>query len=288
MPHHPAFDDRANLDAQYNNRALVPNHVQLYKNWAPLSAKVFDDYKFHKDVVYGPSPRELIDIILPEGKGPHPVMIYIHGGYWMSREKSDQTFIAPAFADAGIAFALIEYDLMPKVTMSDIVTQCQSAAIFIHRHADIYNLDSSKIFISGHSAGGHLTAILASTDWSRFDCPQDMLKGGCALSGIYDLSPVRHTYIQEVIGLTDRDVAEYSPLNFKNKASIPLVVAAGGSESEAFRHQSRGLVNAWNKDSSTCTYIEPTGLNHFTILSEYSNADSDLTQDTITMIKNMS
>ena len=285
LPSHPALDSPEEIDAQYNNRALVPEHPQLYEQWQPLCAQVLADFTCHQDVAYGASQRERMDIVLPNSAGPHPVLLYIHGGYWMSRSKSDQTFLARAYAEAGIAFVLVEYDLIPSVGMNDVVYQCRAATAWLHAHADEYGLDTERFFVSGHSAGGHLTAMLADTDWATFcDGPADLIKGGVAISGIYDLTPIRHSYMQETLALSEADVATNSPQFFKTAPRVPLIVAPGGAESDAFRHQSRNLVNTWNAVNGNCSYLEVPGCNHFTILSEFSDPESQLAKATMEMI----
>ena len=284
LPAHPSFDS-PDLDAQYNNRAMVPEHVEMYEKWETMCSDVFIDFPSHQDVAYGPSPREAMDIILPTGGGPHPALLYIHGGYWMSRTKGDQTFLARAYADAGIAFILVDYDLIPDVRMGDIVHQCRSATAWIHDHANDYGIDAKRIFVSGHSAGGHLAAILAATDWQTFSGgPKDLMKGGVALSGIYDLTPIQHSYMQETLALTDAELAANSPQFFADAPTIPLIVAPGGAESDAFKHQSRDLVNTWNAKGANCKYLEPDCCNHFTILADFADPESGLCRATIGLV----
>ncbi|MBT6094490.1 MAG: alpha/beta hydrolase [Rhodospirillaceae bacterium] len=288
LPTHPPLGT-PEMDAQYNNRELVPEHVGLYEKWAPMCADVVADFPCHQGVAYGSSPREIMDIVLPpEGHSPdapHPVLVYIHGGYWMSRSITDQTFLARAYAEAGIAFVLVEYDLIPGVRMADIIRQCRQATQWVHDHAGDYGLDANRIFVGGHSAGGHLTAALAATDWPTFSGgPKDLMKGGIALSGIYDLAPIQQSYMQETLALTDDEVAADSPQFFDPTPTQPLIVAPGGGESDAFKHQSRNLVNTWNAKGADCRYLEPDGCNHFTILSDFANPESELAQATMAMV----
>jgi len=275
------------LDAQYNNRAMVPEHVQMYEAWQPLCAQVMQDFPSHQGVAYGTSKREIMDIVLPDGPGPHPLLVYIHGGYWMSRDISDQTFLARAYADAGIAFALIEYDLIPSVRMADVIRQCRAATQSLYDHAGDYGIDRERIFVSGHSAGGHLTAVLAATDWAaETGGPADLMKGGIALSGIYDLAPIQAGYMQETLALTDAEVERDSPLNFAAAPVMPLLVVPGGGESDAFKWQSRSLVNAWNAKGGDLRYLEPAGCNHFTILAEFADPESELARATMALVQN--
>lgn len=275
------------LDAQYNNRAMVPEHMQMYEAWQPMCGQVMRDFPSHQGVAYGTSKREIMDIVLPKGPGPHPLLVYIHGGYWMSRDISDQTFLARAYADAGIAFALIEYDLIPSVRMADVIRQCRTATQWLHDHAGDYGIDRERIFVSGHSAGGHLTAVMAATDWpAETGGPKNLMKGGIALSGIYDLAPIQAGYMQETLALTDEEVERDSPLNDATAPTMPLLVVPGGGESDAFKWQSRSLVNAWNAKGGDLRYLEPAGCNHFTILAEFADPESELARATMALVKN--
>jgi arylformamidase len=285
LPPHPRFDDRAGLDAQFNNRAMVPEHVGMYERWQQMCAKVFEDFPCRRDVAYGKSPRETMDIVLPTGAGPNPALLYIHGGYWMSRSKDDQTFLARAYAEAGIAFVLVEYDLMPAVRMADIVRQCRQAIAWVHANAAELGIDAERLYVSGHSAGGHLTAVMAQTDWqAEMRLPAATLKGGIAISGIFDLRAMAGCYLQDTLGLTDDEVATWSPQFSEKAPAIPLLVVPGGAESDAFRHQSRNLVNTWNARGARCRYLEPAGCNHFTILSAFADPANELCQATIDLV----
>ena len=278
--------DQAGLDAQYNNREHVPNHPKYYETWEPMCSEVLAQFDHHIDLKYGDSPREGIDLILPKGDGPHPVQLYIHGGYWMSRSKTDQTFLARPFVEAGAAFGLIEYDLIPDVRINDIVRQCRSAAAWVHANAAAYNLDPNRIYVSGHSAGGHLTVMLSLTDWPTF-CggPTDLMKGGCAISGIYDLTPIQLCYMQKTLGFSDEDLFQNSPIRMTAVPNTDLIIAVGGAETDEFRRQSQDFNDNWNAKGATCTFLEQPECNHFSILSNLANADSSMVEG---MLRQMS
>jgi len=271
--------DQAGLDAQYNNREHVPDHMDHYAGWAAPCDQVVADFSHWLDAAYGDSPREALDIFAPDGDGPFPVHVYIHGGYWMSREKSDQRFLARPFVEAGAVFVLVEYDLMPNVRMADIVRQCRDAVAWVYDNAVDFKADPGRIYVSGHSAGGHLVAMLAETDWlAHADVSDSLIKGGCAISGIFDLTPIQRTYMQETLGLTDDEIAENSPLFFDPVPTVPLIVAAGGAETDEFRRQSIDFAENWNNRGGECTHMECDGSNHFTILNDLADPGSDLVQ----------
>ena len=278
--------DQNELDAQYNNRAHVPDYEQYYEGWEPLCADVLERFEHHLDLDYGTSPRERLDLILPADNKPHSVLLYIHGGYWMSRSKSDQTFLAKPFVEAGVAFGLIEYDLIPDVSMDDIVRQCRSAVAWIHANAEFYGLDPNRIHIAGHSAGGHLTAMLSLTDWTAF-CggPADLIKSGCAISGIYDLTPIQLSYMQDVLNLKDDEITRNSPTLTAEAPTIPIIIAAGGAETDEFCRQSRDFASDWNSKGGNCSFLDVTGCNHFSILSNLADPKSQIVKDVLTQIE---
>ena len=173
--------DKALLARQYNNRELVPDHAQYFARWAEGSARARSTMACHLDIPYGDRPGEAIDLF-PSRKGDGSCMMFIHGGYWRSLDKKDFSFLAPAWVDAGVSLAVVNYDLCPRVTMEEIVRQMLRASRWLWLHAEAYGMDQDRLYVSGHSAGGHLTAMLMSALWPAFDArlPKDLWKGGLA------------------------------------------------------------------------------------------------------------
>jgi len=263
--------DQTALDAQYNNRIAVPEHTEIYAAWKIDCERVLMNHDHRLDVAYGPEPTQKLDIILPDTDGPFPINIFIHGGFWMSRSKDDMTFVAEGLADAGAAVVIIDYALMPDVTMDDIVRQCREAVVWVYKNADSFGGDPERIHISGNSAGGHLVAMLMSTTFS--DVPANIIKSGCALSGIYDLEPIRHTYMQATLNLSEEDVQKNSPLKLAPSSRSPLIIFYGTLESDEFKRHAGTLLRTWG---SQCTAIERPGKNHFTIVADFADAKGEL------------
>ena len=277
--------DQNELDAQYNNRAHVPDYENYYERWKPACAEILTNFENHLDLPYGNRARERIDLILPEGRGPHPIQLYIHGGYWMSRSKSDQTFLAKPFVETGVAFGLIEYDLIPDVRIIDITRQCRTAAAWIYENAHSYGLDANQIYVSGHSAGGHLTAMLALTDWTAFGkCPTNLMKGGCAISGIYDLNPIKLSYMQDILSFNTTEVVENSPILSDNVPKTPLIITVGAAETDEFRRQSKAFSDDWYTKGGNCSFLEQSSSNHFSILDELGDREGKLAQNILTQM----
>src|SRR5205085_6947693 len=183
--------DKAMLERLYNNRELVPEHPQYFARWAEDSQLARSRMSCQLDLRYGEMPGETIDLF-PARKGDGSCLMFIHGGYWRSLDKKDFSFLAPALVDGGISLAVVNYDLCPAVTIEEIVRQMLRASRWLWLHAEDYGMDQDRLYVSGHSAGGHLTAMLMCAQWPTFDrqLPKDLWKGGLAISGLYDLRPL--------------------------------------------------------------------------------------------------
>lgn len=267
------------LDRQYSPRASVPDHERHALEAASRSA----DYRSRAgnavyDVAYGPHPMETLDVFRPGSPAGAPVHVFIHGGYWRARVKEEFSYVAEPLVDAGAVVAVVNYALCPEVSIEEIVRQTRACCAFLWRNPDVHGGDIDRMHISGHSAGGHLAAMLMATDWPHFDdgLPADMIKSGVLLSGIYDLTPILRTSVQNDVRLTDDAVRRISPLTRKPATKAPMTIAVGGAESDEFRRQSRVLADAW-KRLAPIEHLELPGLNHFSILTETATADSQLT-----------
>lgn len=275
---------QAALDAQYNNRALVPEHPQLLESWQQDAAGRLAGVRVERDVAYGPSPEEKLDLYLSDTPDRAPVIVFLHGGYWMSRHKEDFNYVAPDFVAAGAIVAVVEYALMPTVDLGEVVRQCRAATAWVHANVAGYGGDPRRVVVTGNSAGGHLTAMMQATDWPDF-CggPADMVHAGVALSGIYDLEPVRHTYMQPTLELSESDVATLSPVHLAPNAKTRGVIAVGGDETDEFHRQSRLLVDDWSGKGAELELMAPDGCNHFTIVKEFATAGTELHRRTLAL-----
>src|SRR5437868_2852542 len=169
MPAHPVFleYDQAALDREYNNRAKVADHAHWLARYPRQSALARAELPARLDVAYGSHPGEHLDLYLPRHPGRAPVHVFIHGGYWHLMDKSDFSFVARGLNPGGVAVAVINYALIPTVDMDELVRQCRASIAWLHGHADSFGGDPDRISVSGHSAGGHLVAMLMATDWQQ-------------------------------------------------------------------------------------------------------------------------
>ena len=252
-------------EPQYNQRLNVPDRPASMAMRQELSELVRRRLRSTLDVSYGESDLERLDIYPAAGAGA-PVMIFIHGGYWQRFDKADVAFLAEPFVRAGITLVNINYNLCPAVTLDTIVTEARAACAWVWRHIAAHGGDPNRIFVSGNSAGGHLTAMMIATDWPALDTalPSDMLKGGLAVSGIYDLEPLRHTSINDAVGL-DADAAQRnSPVTLQPPTTAPVVIAVGALESTEFHRQAQLLALTWRATRTRTLVVE--NCHHFNIL----------------------
>jgi arylformamidase len=267
--------DPAWLDRQYNNRALVPEHARHFERWARDSKAAREQLRGLLDVAYGHGDAEKLDIFpapRKAGTPPAPVMVFIHGGYWRSLDKSDHSFLAPAFVKRGACVVVLNYALCPAVTIPDIVLQMVKAVAWVYRHIAVHGGDPQRISLVGHSAGGHLAAQLLTCLWPSVgdDLPPDLVKDALSISGLYDLEPLRHTpFLQESLRLRAEQVQMASPALLPaphvGEGRGVLVSVAGGNESAEFLRQNRLIQQAWGAEAVPVCEALP-GLNHFSVL----------------------
>jgi len=266
--------DKAFLAREYNNRELVPEHPQFFARWGETSLRARSRMLSYLDRRYGDMPGETIDLF-PARKGDGSCMMFIHGGYWRSLDKQDFSFLAPAWVDAGVSLAVVNYDLCPKVTMEEIARQMLRASRWLWLHAEQYGMDQDRLYVSGHSAGGHLAAMLMCALWPVFDArlPKDLWKGGLAISGLYDLRPLRHVdFLQQDLRLDEAAALRLSPAFMPQATRAPVMSCVGGGESSEFQRQNALLGERWRGVED----IEMPGTNHFSVIDGLVDASSEL------------
>lgn len=259
------------LDWQYNNRERVPNSVEIMENFAARGRDYVASAEPVFDLSFGDSDAEVLDIYpAHNADGPAPVLIFFHGGYWFSRHKDDFQFVPAGFAPAGAMVVIVNYALIPDVDLAELVRQCRAATAWTHKNAAKYGGDPERLFIAGHSAGGHVTAMMFATDWDQWGMPKSAIKGGFAISGLYDLEPIRLNYMNPTLGFTEETVRELSPINLKAEVTAPIVFAAGGAETPEFLRHNTLMSPLWGERGIQCEEIIEPGLNHFTVLEDFT------------------
>ncbi len=254
------------LEAEYNNRVLVPDHLAIFERWRRDSASFRDRTPCTLDIAYGEEPLNKLDFF--RAKNSRGTVIFIHGGYWRSLDKADFSFVAKPFIDAGLDVALINYRLCPSVRISEAAGDCRQALVWIIENGGAHDMSVDRIALAGHSAGGHLVAMLYATDWQQLRCNVGNVIGGIALSGVFDLEPLIHCSMNADLQLNHHTARAASPVKLVPTLTMPLHLAVGAGESRAFREQSHLLAAAWPDICGTPEEVE--NANHFTVVDHFA------------------
>ena len=276
------FSTQEELDAQYNLRDTVPDYPAYSRFYEESSRLARERLECTLDVPYGPTLAERLDVFPAAGRDA-PVLIFIHGGYWCRFSGKEFSFVAEGPVSAGVTTVVVNYALCPAVSVGEIVRQCRASAAWIHANAASFGGDPEKVFVSGHSAGGHLSAMLAMTDWEgEYGLPADLIKGCSPISGLFDLAPFPYTYLQPRLQLTWDEVLRYSPIrNLPTNANTaantyfpPMLVSYGEEEAPELRRQSDDFLAAWKSAGLEGELLTQPGGDHFSAISGFLKADS--------------
>ena len=264
-------------EAGYNLRLRHPDFEDYFAVWKAESERVRESLTCTLDVRYGAGPNMTADLFPAPAAGA-PIQVFIHGGYWRAMDKDVHSFPAEGFLAAGGAAVSLNYALVPAVTLDTIVEQCRTAIEWIADYASRLNGGPDRIFVSGHSAGGHLTAMMLCTDWAARGRSANLVKGGTAISGIFDLAPIMETSINDDVRLDAEAAARNSPIHHLPQMGAPLIAAVGAAETPAFVAQNRAFAEAWQARGFEATVMEIEGLHHYNVVSEMGRPGSALTQ----------
>jgi len=264
--------DQAGLDAQYNLRAAVPDAVECLAECARRSAVVRAMRPVRLDVPFGPTHGERVNVY-PAPKPGAPVLVFIHGGYWQRLDKNDFDYVAEPFAAAGAAVVNVDYTLAPTVAMDEIVRQARAAVAWSWREAKSFNGDPARIHVAGHSAGGHLATMAALTEWDGFapGLPKDLIKSATAISGVYELEPIRLSAQNAGLMLDAAAARRNSPMLYVKKSVPPLTLAVGAAETADFIRQQRDFAAAMTKAGAPVTALEIPARHHFDVIHELAD-----------------
>jgi arylformamidase len=267
------------VEREYNNRALVPDHPAYFARWEKDSAFVRATLACDLDVAYGPDPRQRIDLFPAErARG---TLVFIHGGYWRSLDKSVFSWLASSWVAAGVSVAIPNYRLAPRVPVEDIVEDAIAAANWLFLNGVKHSIATERVVLSGHSAGGHLAAAIFATPWSRLKFDPARIVGGVPFSGVFDFAPLLQSSMNADLRL---DAASAARLRLDDKRptlAAPLVIAAGGAESSEFQRQSRLLAEAWRPQVRSLLLLP--GLNHFNIVDSFAERGQPLHDATLAL-----
>ena len=270
------FSSPAQIDAQYNAGAAVPDAADRMRAYAEKSRLARERLRCTLDVPFGPTLDETLDIF-PADVPNAPVFVFIHGGYWRALSSKDFSFVATGLQPLGITTVVVNYSLCPKVTIDEITRQARAAVAWTLRHIGEHGGDAAKVAVGGHSAGGHLSAMCLQARWAEeYGLPADPLAAGLLVSGIYDIEPLRHSYLQPQIQLDDGIVRRNSPLFGVRACATPILITWGADESAEFERQSTSLHEAWQAAGNHSELLAQRGANHFTAIDGFADPESPL------------
>lgn len=261
-------------EKEYDNRARVPEHPQIFARWDSEAAAYRDARKDAQiGLKYGPSARQTIDFF-PADKAGAPLAMFIHGGWWRALSPVSFSQMAKGLNANGIDVAVVGYDLCPTVSIATITEQMRAACL------NLWRTHKKRITVYGHSAGGHLTACMIATDWKKLEpsAPADLVPAGYAISGVFDLTPLTHVSFNADLKLDDAEARRVSPLLWTVPQGAILDAAVGGIESSEFLRQSKTIAEAWGKRGAATRYVPIEGANHFTVLDPLTDAGSAMTK----------
>jgi arylformamidase len=263
-------------EAEYNNRARVPEHPEIFARWTHEAelyrAEMLKNGRAELGLTYGSTPRQTVDLFLAQGRENAPLAIFIHGGWWRSLEPTIFSQMARGPNGRGISVAVVGYDLCPIVTIADIVEQMRRMCAFLWQRF------GRRMTVYGHSAGGHLAAALLATDWRTLypKAPADLVPAAYSISGVFDLTPLLATSVNQDLRLDPAQARALSPQFWPVPAGRIFDAVVGGLESGELKRQSRTIAATWQQTGVQTRYEEVAGTNHFTVIDPLSDPQSTM------------
>jgi arylformamidase len=265
-------------EVEYNNRARVPEHPQIFAAWVSEAAAYRHETtaarRAELSIRYGSTTRQTIDLFLPPDGAAAPLALFIHGGYWRSLDPSSFSHLARGLNGRGVAVAVAGYDLAPQVRIADIIDQMRQACLYLWRRF------GRRILVFGHSAGGHLAACMLATDWKALapDAPEDLVPAAYSISGLFDLAPLIDVSMNTDLRVDAEEARRVSPLFWPAPAGRPFDPVVGALESPEFLRQSRVVAETWGEAGVVTRYEAVPQTNHFTVLDALTDARSPMVE----------
>ena len=268
--------NQAQLDAQYDQRTLVPDIGAYMQHWIHASAAARSAaHTLRSDLAYGPGASETLDLfVADEAQG---LVVFVHGGAWRMLSKAESAYPAPVFLNAGWSFAALDFGLVPVVTLREQVAQCQRAIKWLYQHAQ--DAGAQRIVVAGHSSGAHVAAALATTNGAaEANLDGAVIHAALLLSGCYDLEPVRLSARNDYLKLSHDDVNDLSPIRHIHAPACPIVVAYGDGELQEFQRQSEAFATAWAAAGNVAHRWCCQASNHFDMGNLIAQPESEVVQ----------
>ncbi len=260
------------LELEYNNRARVPEHVKILADWKQHAAQFRASAGGECDLPYGGDARQCCDVFRSKEDTAHCMVVFVHGGYWQALDKSSFSHMARGLEIHGIGTVIPSYRLCPDVSVLEIIEDIRQVCVWLWRR------HKRHLVVAGHSAGGHLAAAMLATNWETYDVPDDLVRAGFGISGLYDLRPLIPTTINQALHLKDSTAREASPLLWPTPSGGRFEAWVGGDESPEFLRQSKTLATSWSGAGVKAKYVEQPGSNHFTVVEALGDPATEMTQ----------
>jgi arylformamidase len=264
--------DQAQLDAAYDQSVYAPNQRQVTGRYATNSDLVRSWIGKPERRAYGKAEVEGLDIYRTKARNA-PILIFIHGGAWRSGLAKDYGYPAETFVSAGVHFVVPDFSPVQDFqgSLMGMADQVRRAVAWTHRNAKSFGGDANRLYIAGHSSGGHLAGVLLTTDWTSMGLPRDAIKGGLCCSGMFDLKPVRLSARSSYVKFTDEMEQALSPQRHLDRIVAPVIVAHGSLETPEFQRQSRDFAARLKGAGKPNQLIVAEGYNHFEIIETLAN-----------------
>lgn len=282
--------DLESLNREYSPSSCINDinvHIQQYIDLSRIAKNQAKELKaLHSDLPYGERKTQTIDLYLPTNAPQHKLMVYIHGGYWQELSKEESSFAATNFQQQGFHFAVLDYTLAPNASITDIVEENRNAIAWLYKNAAQFGYSPEAIFVSGSSAGAHLAMMMLQTNWSDY-IPYyqgNIIKGLCAVSGIYDLQPLLKTYVNDALKMDICAAKTNSPILQALPKPVPVIIAFGDIETDEFKRQSQMMRDKLQDKGFEVQFNKIDGRNHFDVILDLSEKSTWLSQQTIALM----
>lgn len=264
--------DQDTLDREYDNQRKVGNFPEIAAAWGEESAIAREGLRHEADIAYGPSARERLDLFpsTSGGRAKAPIHLFIHGGYWYANDKSNHSTVALGLKPHGFATLIVNYGRTPDAPIAELVAQCRRAVTWARENAAAFGGDPDHITISGHSAGAQLAAMLMV---DQSEPPLQGVQAAFGISGVYDLDPVRLSYLNKILEIDEASVEACSPCRLTPSERTRFTAFVGGREGAEYERQSASLFYAWSRLAEASSMAVLAEHDHFSILRELNSAD---------------
>lgn len=270
------FSSQAEVDAQYDTSYSVADEAACLRHYLQQARKARETLRCVASVPYGPTRAETLDVFLAD-QADAPVFIFIHGGYWRALAARDFSGVALGLHARGITTVVIDYALCPQVSIDEITRQARAAVAWVLRNIAAHGGDPSRVGIGGHSAGGHLAAMCLQAEWARdYGLAHDPLKAAVLASGLYELEPLRWSYLQPTLQLDPGLVQRNSPLLHVRRCATPAWITWGSGETAEFSRQARDYANAWRAAGNSAELSPQPAADHFSVIHGFEDPHSPL------------